>query len=310
MYFKKLIWAGIALLLAAALTSCTIGATPEPTTDVSAIFTFAALTMDAQLSDQGTQTAQAASPTPLVTYTPLPTFPVIPLGSTPFSISTPGGGALPTNSTGGSTLGSTAVGCDNSSYLSETPPNDGTQLTAGDTFKKGWSLQNTGTCAWNSGYSFAFITGDQMGGKDIVLSKDDDRGGLRLLAELRGLGVLAPVVVITAYADVDKVKTALNEGAAHLLEKPFRASELCDLIRRVQQPGAGVQHGLEQVLVRANLTDKEDEVARYLLDGLSGSEIAERSKNSPKTIRQHVTRIYEKCGVASRAEFFRLVYPH
>jgi Ig-like domain from next to BRCA1 gene len=173
MVFKKLIWAGIALLLVAALTSCTIGSTPEPTTDVSAIFTFAAQTMDAQLSNQGTQTAQAASPTPLVTYTPLPTFPVIPLG-TPFSISTPGGAALPTNSTGDSTLGSTAVGCDNSTYLSETTPNDGTQITAGDTFTKGWSLQNSGTCAWNSGYSFAFITGDQMGGKDIVLSKDAD----------------------------------------------------------------------------------------------------------------------------------------
>jgi hypothetical protein len=174
MYFKKLIWAGIVLLLAAALTSCSIGSTPEPTTDVGAIFTFAAQTMDAQLSDQGTQTAQAASPTPLVTFTPLPTFPVIPLGSTPFSTSAPGGAALPTASTGGSTLGSTAVGCDNSSYLSETPPNDGTQMTAGDTFKKGWSLQNTGTCAWNSGYSFAFITGDQMGGKNIVLSNDAD----------------------------------------------------------------------------------------------------------------------------------------
>ena len=135
MYFKKLIWAGSALLLAAALTSCSIGSTPEPTTDVSAIFTFAAQTMDAQLSDQGTQTAQAASPTPLVTFTPLATVQVIPLG-TPFSINTPGGAALPTTSTGGSTLGSTAVGCDNATYLSETAPDDGTQMTAGDTLKK------------------------------------------------------------------------------------------------------------------------------------------------------------------------------
>ena len=144
---------------------------------------------------------------------------------------------------------------------------------------------------------------------DVVLDKDDDRGGLRLLAQLRAAGVLAPVIVITAYADVDKVKTALNGGAAHLLEKPFSASELCDAIRRVQEPGTGVQHSVEQVLSRANLTDKEREVAHYLLEGLSGSEIAERSNNSPKTIRQHVTRIYEKCGVSSRAEFFRLVYP-
>jgi DNA-binding NarL/FixJ family response regulator len=145
---------------------------------------------------------------------------------------------------------------------------------------------------------------------DIVLGHEDDRGGLRLLVDLRTAGVLAPIIVITAFADVDKVKTALNEGAAYLLEKPFRANELCDVIRKVQQPGTGVEHAMEQILTRASLTEKEHEVARLLLEGLSGSEIAERSGNSPKTIRHHVTRIYEKCGVVSRAEFFRLVFPH
>jgi two-component system, NarL family, response regulator LiaR len=62
------------------------------------------------------------------------------------------------------------------------------------------------------------------------------------------------------------------------------------------------------VLARAQLTEKELTVARLLLDGLSSSEIAELEHNSPKTIRQHVTQIYAKCGVASRAQFFRLAY--
>lgn len=143
---------------------------------------------------------------------------------------------------------------------------------------------------------------------DVALG-EDDRAGLQLLADLRAAGFHAPVVVITAYADVDKVKTALNEGAAHLLEKPFRAVDLCDAIRRVQGHGGSVEHAIEQVLSRANLTDKERAVARHLLEGLSSTEIAEVAHNSPKTIRQHVSRIYEKCGVGSRAEFFALVYP-
>ena len=145
---------------------------------------------------------------------------------------------------------------------------------------------------------------------DVVLDEHDDRGGLRLLRALRDAGVHAPVIVITAYADVEKVKTALNEGAAYLLEKPFRAAELSGVIARVQAPGGGVAHTIEQVLSRANLTDKEREVARYVLEGLSNAEIAERASNSPATIRQHVSRIYDKCGVGSRAELFRLVYPH
>jgi DNA-binding NarL/FixJ family response regulator len=142
---------------------------------------------------------------------------------------------------------------------------------------------------------------------DVVLGQED-RGGLRVLTSLRAAGVRAPVVVITAFADVEKVKFALNHGAAHFLEKPFRAAELLDVIARVQTSGADVQHAIERVLARARLTDKERVVARHLLEGLSSSEIAEVERNSPKTIRQHVSQIYAKCGVSSRAEFFRLLY--
>jgi DNA-binding NarL/FixJ family response regulator len=144
---------------------------------------------------------------------------------------------------------------------------------------------------------------------DVVL-EGDDLGGLRLMSALRAQGVHAPVVVITAYADVEKVKLALNQGATHLLEKPFRAPELLEVIERGSpgSHGVDVRHVVEQVLSRARLTAKERTVALHLLEGLSSSEIAEIERNSPKTIRQHVSQIYAKCGVSSRAEFFRLVY--
>lgn len=141
---------------------------------------------------------------------------------------------------------------------------------------------------------------------DVVL-QGDDTGGLRLMIDLRGAGVRAPVVIITAYADVEKVKTALNEGAAHLLEKPFRAAELIEAIERVVAP-QGARRPIDDVLGNAHLTAKERTVADHLLAGLSSSEIAEIENNSPKTIRQHVSQIYAKCGVSSRAEFFRLVF--
>jgi DNA-binding NarL/FixJ family response regulator len=142
---------------------------------------------------------------------------------------------------------------------------------------------------------------------DVVLGSDD-RAGLRLMTELHAAGIHAPVIVITAYADVEKVKTALNEGAAHLLEKPFRAPQLLEAIERAHAHGGDVRHAVEQVLSRASLTAKERTVALHLLDGLSSSEIAELEHNSAKTIRQHVSQIYAKCGVGSRTEFLRLVY--
>jgi FixJ family two-component response regulator len=142
---------------------------------------------------------------------------------------------------------------------------------------------------------------------DVSL-EGDDRAGLTLMAELRAAGIHAPVVIITAYADVEKVKVALNQGAAHLLEKPFRAAQLVEAIERAHDHGHDPRHAVDQVLARANLTAKERTVALHLLDGLSSSEIAEVERNSAKTIRQHVSTIYAKCGVGSRAEFFRLVY--
>ena len=142
---------------------------------------------------------------------------------------------------------------------------------------------------------------------DIVLG-DDSLAGLTLMTELRRQGLRAPVVIITAYADVEKLKIALNEGAAYFLEKPFRAPKLLEVIARMLADKPKLNDAVEEILTRAQLTEKERTVARLLLEGLSSNEIAERENNSPKTIRQHVTQIYAKCGVASRAQFFRLAY--
>ena len=99
------------------------------------------------------------------------------------------------------------------------------------------------------------------------------RDGLGVLAELGpSLGEL-PVIVVTAYADVSKVKAALNGGAAHLLEKPFRAAELLAALEGVAARAADPAPALFE---EAGLTDKEKLVARHLLAGLSSKEIADR----------------------------------
>ena len=142
---------------------------------------------------------------------------------------------------------------------------------------------------------------------DVVLG-EDNHGGLNVLTELRRLDVGAPVVVITAYADVEKLKIALNEGAAYCLEKPFRAPKLLEVVERVLANRQPLGRVVEEILTRARLTEKERAIARLLLDGLSSNQIAEIEGNSPRTVRQHVSQIYTKCGVANRAQFFRLAY--
>jgi DNA-binding NarL/FixJ family response regulator len=142
---------------------------------------------------------------------------------------------------------------------------------------------------------------------DVVL-RGDETAGLRLLPELaRVRGIRT--VVITAFADVAKVKRALNDGARFLLEKPFAAADLADLLHRLQGEEGDFAHVVERALRKSGLTEKEAAVARLVLKGLTSAEIARLEGNSEKTVRQHVSRVFAKCGVSSRAELFHYVFP-
>jgi hypothetical protein len=180
MQLKKLIWAVSALVLMAALTSCNIGKSPEPTPDVNAIFTSAAGTMVAQLNDQQTQTALAVPPTPLSSPTPLSTFtpqPTFSQGSTPFGtpfiFNTPGLGVTPLAPTSGVVVSGFAVGCNNATFMIDKPI-DKTVLKPAKQFDKIWELMNSGTCAWDQGYSFRFKSGERLQGEDIIINLKDE----------------------------------------------------------------------------------------------------------------------------------------
>ncbi len=176
MQVMKPIRFAILLLLAGTLTACGAGKTPEPAQDANAIYTSVAGTMIANLNGQQTQTAQAIppspqpSPRPLDTFTPEPTLSILPSPTPQALLSTPGGALPPTISAVNGTPGSTAAGCIDSTFVSESEPADWTQFSKGQNFTKSWTFQNTGTCTWNNTISFAFQSGDRMGAKDVPLT--------------------------------------------------------------------------------------------------------------------------------------------
>jgi DNA-binding response OmpR family regulator len=118
---------------------------------------------------------------------------------------------------------------------------------------------------------------------DVVLGADD-RGGLRVLEALRARSADVPVVMVTAFADVEKVKTALNLGASHLLEKPFRAADLLSVINRLMATRPDRAETVRLAFARVGLTPREAE-------------------------RQHLSRVYEKHDVSGRGELVALLLP-
>lgn len=141
---------------------------------------------------------------------------------------------------------------------------------------------------------------------DIMLGPDAP-SGLEIVKELQPTG--APVLVITAFADLPRVKEALNHGATYLLEKPFRAEELSRALGSVWDEPKGLGHFVERALERAELTAKERDVARLLLKGLSTKEMAGVTGNTEKTLKHHIASIFHKFDVASRAELFHCIFP-
>lgn len=137
------------------LTSCG-GGEPEPTPTLSLdeIQTQAIATFSAAL----TETARAApSDTPVPTLTPAPTF-------APLATSTGG-----TPFVSGPTAPPTAA-CYGLAFMSDVTIPDNTAMAPGQTFTKTWKVKNTGTCAWDAGFKFAFTGGDAMGGTTQTLA--------------------------------------------------------------------------------------------------------------------------------------------
>jgi DNA-binding NarL/FixJ family response regulator len=143
---------------------------------------------------------------------------------------------------------------------------------------------------------------------DVVLG-EGRLSGIDLIGELRKRDARAPVVLVTAFADQQRVKAALNGGASYLLEKPFTTEALRGVLDKLASVDVDLGKLVNRALSRARLTRKEEEVARLVLKGLSSAEIGQMMGNSEKTIKQHLTQVYAKLGVAGRAEFFHLVFP-
>jgi len=68
---------------------------------------------------------------------------------------------------------------------------------------------------------------------DVVISdlRLPDGDGLSILQEVRKAGREVPVVILTAYGEVDSYLEAMNAGATEYLNKPVKSEELLAVVR-------------------------------------------------------------------------------
>ncbi len=119
------------------------------------------------------------------------------------------------------------------------------------------------------------------------------------------------VIALTSFSEQNMVQGALQAGAIGYLQKNVTASELANAIRSAcagkmtlspEATQALAQSAAQPQIPGNQLTDRERDVLKCMVDGLNNHEIAEQLVISLGTVKFHISNIFQKLGVDSRVE--------
>ena len=147
---------------------------------------------------------------------------------------------------------------------------------------------------------------------DIVMPKVN---GIEATRKIKEIAPDTAILILTAYDDEEYVLGLLDAGAAGYLLKSARGRDLVGAIRAIRA-GESVLHPniIARLLKRATLAPVRDKKARVLLSeresevlrlvalGMSNREVAEELSLSQRTVKAHLTSVFNKLSVASRSE--------
>jgi DNA-binding NarL/FixJ family response regulator len=118
------------------------------------------------------------------------------------------------------------------------------------------------------------------------------------------------VVMLTSFADHERVMEALDSGAIGYLLKDAESDELLRGVRVAASGDSPLSPRAARAVISARrgrrpfeeLTGRELDVLRLVARGLSNKQIAWRLAISEKTVKAHMTSIFGRIGVADRTQ--------
>lgn len=148
---------------------------------------------------------------------------------------------------------------------------------------------------------------------DTVLPDGD---GIELCRAIRSREPLIRVLALNAIAADDKTLfDAIRGGISGYLMKHISGAELVDSIRRVAEGHSLIDPAvIAQLLDRLSdgapqapdelrrLSEREADVLRFVAEGLTNREIADRMHLAEKTVKTYVSSMMAKLGVTSRVK--------
>jgi NarL family two-component system response regulator LiaR len=140
------------------------------------------------------------------------------------------------------------------------------------------------------------------------------KGGLEAIGEIKEDNPDARILVLTSFDEDEKVFHAIKSGALGYLLKDASPQELLRAIREVHHGEPSMQptiaHKVMRELQRTSnlppteepLTAREVEILKWVAQGLSNQEIADKLVISERTVRTHVSNILSKLYLANRTQ--------
>ncbi len=140
------------------------------------------------------------------------------------------------------------------------------------------------------------------------------KSGIEAIGEIKANNPEARILVLTSYADDDKVFPAIKAGALGYLLKDSSPQELLQAIRDTYQGESSLHPIIARKLIHElnrptdlpptdePLTEREVEVLKLVAQGLANNEIARTLAISERTVRTHVSNILSKLHLANRTQ--------
>lgn len=133
--------------------------------------------------------------------------------------------------------------------------------------------------------------------------------GLELQKVLSEKRISLPIIMISGHSDIPIAVETLKRGALDFIEKPFSEQKLLDTIQLAFRKDAETRRklmDLEAISKRlSQLTRREREVMRLVVQGKPNKEIALELKLSKKTVEFHRANIMKKMEADSLANLVR-----